>query len=264
MLVTLITGVILIIFAGKLASLDSTLGNLKSEISTDRQAILDRKISNYSGFENRSPALDELIQRLSGYTISMADKPVAEDKLNLLNNTLDRLIETLNQRGRDPDISAQSQSLILEEVKVDQALIDSATHNGEKEPSWNWPTTVLRVGIIGLLVFLTQILIQLYRYNSILLAFYVSRRDALIMSGEDQVKLRDYVSIFYPQNLGFGQQPKHPFIEAAEMFSAGSGEMTKRAGKALDFRSKRNRLKPEPIEQPIGAEESFAGARKST
>ena len=237
---------------------------MKSEISTARQTLFDRPRSNYVIGDNRNSGLDTLVQRLNAYTVSISDKPIAEDKLTLLNDTVDRLIETINQGGRDPDLSAQSQSLIQEEGKVDQALIDSATHNGEKEPSWNWPTTVLRVGIIGLLVFLTQILIQLYRYNSILLAFYVSRRDALIMSGEDQVKLRDYVSIFYPQNLGFGQQPKHPFVEAAEMFRTGSGAMTKRAAKALHFRNKRSKLDSESTDQPVDAEPNLAGATKST
>jgi hypothetical protein len=69
------------------------------------------------------------------------------------------------------------------------ASIKQATDKPDSKPVWNWPVTVLRVGIIGMLVFLTQILISLYRYNSRLIAFYSLRRNGLILAG-DKANLR--------------------------------------------------------------------------
>jgi hypothetical protein len=101
-------------------------------------------------------------------------------------------------------------------------LIDAEINNLKSDPNkdkiWNWPSTVLRISIAGLLVFLVQILIQLYRYNSLLIAFYSSRRDSLIMADGDVGAAKVWADLFAPANLDFGRQPRHPFQEVADLF----------------------------------------------
>jgi hypothetical protein len=89
------------------------------------------------------------------------------------------------------------------------AMIKQATDRVDNRPSLNWSSTILRVGVIGLLVFLTQILISLYRYNSKLIVFYNSLRDALLLCGGELEKVQDYTKAFFPPNLDFGQEPRH-------------------------------------------------------
>jgi hypothetical protein len=65
-----------------------------------------------------------------------------------------------------------------------------------------------------MLVFLTQILISLYRYNSRLIAFYGSRRDALLLvEGAQDAKIKELAEVFFPANLDFGREPRHPLQE---------------------------------------------------
>jgi hypothetical protein len=102
--------------------------------------------------------------------------------------------------------------------KVLDALIEQANKsNGSSNGELLSGGTVLRVGIVGLLIFLTQILISLYRYNSRLITFYVARRDALTLSMGDEQKFKRFAEIFLPRQLDFGREPKHPFHEAAEL-----------------------------------------------
>jgi hypothetical protein len=100
----------------------------------------------------------------------------------------------------------------------------------EHKSAWNWPSTILRVGIIGLVVFLTQILIQLYRYNSRLIVFYGSRHDALLLAGEDLGKLERYAKVFFPADLDFGREPRHPLREMAEFLRRAPKSATADAG----------------------------------
>jgi hypothetical protein len=109
----------------------------------------------------------------------------------------------------------QIDSSYSELMKVMMAQI---ANRAEDKPVWNWPSTILRVGVIGLLVFLTQILISLYRYNSRLIVFYASRRDSLLLSGGERKATEEYVRIFYPANLDFGREPRHPFQELSSLF----------------------------------------------
>ena len=76
---------------------------------------------------------------------------------------------------------------------------------------FNWVPIALKVSVAGLLIFLVQILIQLYRYNSLLIVFYSARRYAIIMSGGDLSATEKWEAVFAPTNLDFGRDPRHPF-----------------------------------------------------
>jgi hypothetical protein len=86
---------------------------------------------------------------------------------------------------------------------------------------WNCPSTIMRISVAGLLIFLVQILISLYRYNSRLIAFYSSRRDAIIMSDGNLDAAKDWEAVFAPTNLDFGREPRHPFQAIASLLGRG-------------------------------------------
>jgi hypothetical protein len=105
--------------------------------------------------------------------------------------------------------------------KVLDASITDITARNSQGRVWNWPSTIMRVSIAGLLIFLVQILIQLYRYNSRLVAFYSSRRDSIIMSEGDFEAAKQWETVFAPANLDFGREPRHPFQAIANLFGRG-------------------------------------------
>ena len=72
-----------------------------------------------------------------------------------------------------------------------------------------------RVGAILLIVFLVQILVSLYRYNTRSAAYYDARADALELSLDEQgilqlERLELLSSIITPERIDFGREPKSP------------------------------------------------------
>jgi|GEM_PF-1065388 hypothetical protein len=167
-IISLIAGVFLIIFAGSLSAWDTTLGNITSRIEKLRSDI--------------RPFYDE----------ETKDVKYGDDQRGKI-NTLDTLYE-----------------------KAVLATIERANARPEGKSDVNWPSTILRIGVIGMLVFLTQILISLYRYNSRLIAFYGSRRDALILADRQtllNVGVEKLSIMLLPSNFDFGREPRHPLQE---------------------------------------------------
>jgi hypothetical protein len=70
-------------------------------------------------------------------------------------------------------------------------------------------TAITRVGVVLIIVFLVQILIGLYRYNTRLITFYTSRRDALQIWNLKETSLEKLQKVMAP-NVDFGKEPKHP------------------------------------------------------
>jgi hypothetical protein len=176
-LITLVGGVILIIFAGYLSALDSTLAGLVSKIDSDRDAVIEIQNINLRRLEPDP--------RIVGYV---------SDRMKFL----DDLYKTV----------------------VQSRLTQLATQS-EGKSDWHWPSTILRVGIIGLIIFLTQILISLYRYNSRLIAFYASRREAFVAAEKINLPFTELAELLYPRDLDFGREPRHPFVEIGELFTRG-------------------------------------------
>ncbi|MDQ7250988.1 hypothetical protein [Dongia sedimenti] len=122
------------------------------------------------------------------------------------------------QTTTDPAVIGRYQTANDNYGKVLEAVLAQASKaNGESNTEILSGSTVLRIGIVGLLIFLTQILISLYRYNSRLIAFYIARRDALTLSKGDDQKFKKFAEILLPRQLDFGREPKHPLAEAAEL-----------------------------------------------
>jgi hypothetical protein len=164
-ILSLVAGVFLIIFAGSLSAWDTRLGTMISQIEKSRYDI--------------EPRFDEQTKERI-YTPDQKDR-----------------IKTLD------DLYASAV----------RAEIEHATREGK--PEWNWPSTILRVGVIGMLVFLTQILISLYRYTSRLIVFYSSRRNALILANTQLLNgdVERLAAMLFPSNFDFGREPRHPLQE---------------------------------------------------
>jgi hypothetical protein len=176
-LLTLGTGVILVIFSGYLSSLDTASNFLWSRLDGEMA-----KVYPLAGGTATDP---EIVKKFDDHYNKILDSSIAD-------------VAARNNQGR----------------------------------VWNWPSTVMRVSIAGLLIFLVQILIQLYRYNSRLIAFYSSRRDAIIMSAGEIAAAKEWEAVFAPKNLDFGREPRHPFQAIAQLF--GRGKFSDERAEAAD------------------------------
>jgi hypothetical protein len=78
-------------------------------------------------------------------------------------------------------------------------------------------TVTTRVGIVVLLLFLVQILVPLYRYNTKLAGFYDARADALeLVDNDNSDGLDRLVTILSPDTLDFGKAPATPTQQALD------------------------------------------------
>lgn len=188
-IVTLLAGVFIIIFAGRLANLDSTYATILEQIAQRRKNVTDER----SDIDNFALSL-----RKSGSENADYNEDLSKE-LTIIHGYLEADLSSL--RKQEEDATAK--------------WLERSSSGSEK--SWNWTSTILRVSVIGMLVFLIQILVSLYRYNSRLIAFYSSRRDAIIMAGTDPDKARIYIELLFPESLDFGRMPQHPLHEMAAL-----------------------------------------------
>lgn len=79
-------------------------------------------------------------------------------------------------------------------------------------------TSVARIAAVLLLIFGVQVLINFYRYNLRLAAFYESRADALELLGDSSLEgLGSIVSSLSPDLIDLGKPPNTPTQEMVEL-----------------------------------------------
>ena len=90
-------------------------------------------------------------------------------------------------------------------------------------------TTVTRIGTVTMLVFLVQILVSMYRYNSRLCAFYHSRADMIALADIANIKaLANAADVVTPSSVDFGKEHPSPIGEIRKIVADVLGGMDKR------------------------------------
>jgi hypothetical protein len=113
--------------------------------------------------------------------------------------------------------SSDTQVMLDQKGKILDALISKMQDSSKTDHNLGGPGTILRIVIVSLVIFLVQILMQLYRYNSRLIAFYGSRRDALLLAQGDPKQGQTFANLLAPAGLDFGKEPSHPLLEAGRL-----------------------------------------------
>jgi uncharacterized protein YlbG (UPF0298 family) len=73
-------------------------------------------------------------------------------------------------------------------------------------------TSLIRIGIVTLLIFLVQIFLRLYRYNLKLSDYYKARFDAVLLSKTEKLDFEKSITLMYP-NFDVGKEIKNPMGE---------------------------------------------------
>ena len=130
-----------------------------------------------------------------------------------------RLKEVFAERGytselervaRDLGENQTSQAKLKAEIEVFSKLQQSG--DGDKgdgiKSTIFLQTNIIRGGILALIVYLVQILVSLYRYNTRLSSFYDARADAILLSRDANTGFHTLVDALSPDHFDFGKQPK--------------------------------------------------------
>jgi hypothetical protein len=128
-----------------------------------------------------------------------------------LDNERHRIYSDITTPPKNDELKAWNDQAITHYWENYDRLLHVSLAGYDQRNVFNWVPIALKVSVAGILIFLVQILIQLYRYNSLLIVFYSARRYAIIMSGGDLSATERWQAIFAPTNLDFGSNPRHPF-----------------------------------------------------
>jgi len=208
----LVSSAFIILFAGRLTSLDASAVSNIDRLKSDLQSETSRLSRLYQ------------LQILYGQLDSAKSSATPTDKLQ-------RQIDFLREDAMAP-IDATSTTLLIEDQKkrVDgiDALLASAWQkeldSARGYSDWHYiaATAITRVGIVLIIVYLVQILMGLYRYNTRLIAYYNSRRDLLTLWDGKQRTLKSLDEVLSSSKIDFGREPKHPL---EDLFRALGGKM---------------------------------------
>jgi hypothetical protein len=199
----LIVASLVVVFAGTLTNLDASAAS-----------SVDRLTSEIADTQNKIAILSEAAD-----LIDAIDKTPDNNKKSELKNRLDSL--TARSGFAVPATSTAISTVTsnsTSHLESMRKLLDDAwtkelsTPKGYNDTPYMIASAITRVGVVLVIVFLVQILIGLFRYNSRLITFYNARRDLLqIWNGDlkDMDKLED---MFAPR-VDFGKEPKHPIDE---------------------------------------------------
>jgi hypothetical protein len=214
-----------VVFAGQITSLDVSGNKLMALAQADvrfAEEELNRAVAEKRDRQLRS-------QRAGAKADQRTDATSTDDDA-----LMDQLISQRLEAKRAAWIKANDVLLNVRDKQYD----DGRTKDQASNQLLLIQTSVTRFGVVIIIVFLVQILVNLYRYNVRLSAFYSSRSDALRLS-EEAISLRDLVTLLSPDSLDFGKAPRTPAEETSSIIGAWAGQLKGSEGATPS--SKKNR-----------------------
>ena len=196
----LIAAAITVIFAGSLTNLDVSAASDVDKITQDITTT-ETRIAQLS-------EIGDLEKVISADSASKDAKDRATKRLAEITSN-DRTLST-GQSGMQIEIDAARSVLEQDQKLLQDAWTKQLTsEHGYSDTRYLIATAITRIGVILVIVFLVQILIGLYRYNTRLITFYSSRHDALQLWDGKPATIEKLQKIMSP-NIEFGREPKHP------------------------------------------------------
>jgi hypothetical protein len=190
----LIGASIIIVFAGTLTNLDASAVSNVDRITKDIDDA-EGRLARLSGFEELKKA-------------SAADPSGAGKKLASLTDN-DPSLPT-SDNGLAAEIDAAKTRLTQSEDLLRQAWSkELSAERGYNDTRYIIATAITRIGVVLVIIFLAQVLIGLYRYNTRLITFYNSRRDFFQIWNGKGATPKELQNLIEP-HIDFGKEPKHP------------------------------------------------------
>jgi hypothetical protein len=207
---SLLAAAIIVIFAGRLTSIDasavSMTDKLGSELAVEKKdlAVLYRIQSNYD-------RLDELNRKLSL-------TPEEDKERKALVGDLPSGSRFIGNEALPSSSSSAATMIAKQEGQIEKTtqLFDDAwkkevnADHGYSDWRYVVATAITRIGVVLIIVFLVQILMGLYRYNTRLITYYNSRRDLLVLWEGKAEGLKTLDNFLASPKIDFGKEPKHP------------------------------------------------------
>jgi hypothetical protein len=226
----LVAAAIVVLFAGRLTSIDaeavSNVDRGKTELAEAVRSMnrllryqslfqeLDKATSNAASpgaaaaVEKRIGEIKKEIDSLSPYPRDISPSTISAAPVDLDSAT--SMVKT--QRKEVENLEA-----LVDDVRKKELLAD----RGYGDWRYIVATAITRVGVVLIIVFLVQILMGLYRYNTKLIAYYNSRRDLITLWDGKQATLASLDKALTLPQIDFGKEPKHPLEDIIRAVGSG-------------------------------------------
>lgn len=230
--------VFVIIFAGRLTSLDASavgsVDRLGAEITSLERKISEIEAERVRAAKNANTEVSKTNSERTSEDISFS---------SLQAKRIEKYEEFLKQ---------------YESLLKDAWEKEIKSEKGYGDDRYIVATAITRTGVVLVLVFLVQILIGLYRYNTRLVAFYQSRKDFISLWDRKVENISKFTELVTPSGVDFGKDPKHPLediINAVaarvpkgqkEEASGASSPATSPKGRASNAAQRKNLAEAEP------------------
>ena len=211
--------VLVVLFAGVITSLDLTGANplqkAESYASSARNALADAE-NTLQRLQAQERVLKRELEAAleSGATRSPRDKESVVFELDQVSASV------LRQQSEIPFLQ-QTKSAALELLdtvrKQDVLGQDSAAIATAQTSEALIASAVTRFGVIAVLMFLAQALINLYRYALRLSAFYRSRALMVVLTGGDLAQMEAAAKTMSADHVSLGREPKSPIEDAKRL-----------------------------------------------
>ena len=228
--VALAAAAVVVLFAGRLTSLDaeavSNVDRGKAEV-TEAVRNLNRLLKYQSLFQQ----LDKATLETNNVPSTNTEKKIADLKKEIDNLGSGYSSGTAGAAAPiDVDTAVSMVSNQRKEVDTLEALVDDIrkkellADRGYGDWRYIVATAITRVGVVLIIVFLVQILMGLYRYNTKLLAYYNSRRDLFTLWDGKPTALESLDKSLTLPPIDFGKEPKHPLEDIIRAIGNNKGE----------------------------------------
>lgn len=234
-----------IVFAGKIAEIGAAridpfgnIGSQREQIEANIQAVLDRIHEQLEQEEKKVQNRDDGAEdgeksnaQGQGVIPPEAENLEQSSQVALWTSELNHLRE--RQRRLDEDYSAMQNTWTSAVLARGGGLLESIS-----DPKLLLAEGLTRLGVLVVSIYLVQILISLYRYNSRIASYYLACADALVLAGKDQVEISGLMRFLYP-GLDFGRTPRTLWETVSEAWSRGSDKKEDKSnGDSKDTESK--------------------------
>jgi hypothetical protein len=199
--VALVGAAIIVVFAGSLTSIDATavsnVDKVKSDIADEQ-----RQLTRLYQTQTQLTALEQARTAGNKSEIEKLERQLGSSSFSPL--------------PTDPTAIQAMISDVKERIFKLNALLDPAwkkeleTQRGYNDWHYIAATAITRVGVVLIIIYLVQILIGLYRYNTRLATYYSAKQDVLGLWDGNPTSLKRLDEIMGSPKFDFGKEPKHP------------------------------------------------------
>ena len=211
-LLLVFVAVAVIIFAGYIANLDITGTNINQIRST-----VDSETVKLERFRESALDLDNKIISRRSELHDKDELPAEEEeieKLDLGFERKDSIFKTLRSKQKRISGRIASQEKTVE--KLEDSFRDALKRSisgvtpaatGQEGLNLLIASGITRFGILFVMMFILQVLINLYRYTMRLSAHYLAQADALLLASNSDETLLKILPALMPTQVDFGRRP---------------------------------------------------------